>query len=157
MIRIQSEAFDAGEEIARVTNGRADVGGLCAFIGLVRDLTDGKAVTAMTLEHYPDMAERQLERIEADAHQRWPLLETTIIHRYGRLVPSDPIVLVIATSAHRDAAFQACRFLIDWLKTDAPFWKCEDDGETTRWVECRDADVAAAEAWGERKSQDFGR
>ncbi len=147
MIRIQAGAFDVGAEIARVTHGRTDIGGVCSFIGLVRDFNDGQAVATMTLEHYPGMAERQLARIEEEAHRRWPLLATAVIHRFGRLAPGDPIVLVIAASAHRDAAFEACHFLIDWLKTEAPFWKRETDGAAERWVEGRASDRAAAEAW----------
>ena len=147
MIRIQREDFDVGAEIAALTGGNCAVGGLCTFVGLVRDVASGVAISGMTLEHYPGMTEKQLTDIEAEAHRRWPLQETLIIHRYGHLAPGERIVLVAAASAHRDAAFEACRFLIDWLKTQAPFWKLEETGAGDRWVEARDSDAAAAARW----------
>ena len=147
MIRVQREDFDVGAEIAHLTEGNPAVGGLCAFVGLVRDVAGDAPVQAMTLEHYPGMTEKQLAEIDAEARRRWPLEETLIIHRYGHLAPCDRIVLVAAASAHRDAAFEACRFLIDWLKTQAPFWKREATGAGDRWVEAQASDDAAAERW----------
>lgn len=150
MIRIQREDFDVGAEIENLAGGNAKVGGVAVFIGLVRDIAGGEAVRAITLEHYPGMTEKKLEEIEAEALRRWPLEATLIIHRYGELKPNDRIVLVAAASAHRDDAFEACRFLIDWLKTKAPFWKLEDKASGAKWVEARDSDDAAAAAWKKR-------
>ncbi len=148
MIRVQAEDFDPGLELARLTEGRTDVGGVCTFVGLVRDLAPPAGpLSAMTLEHYPAMTERALADIEAEARARWPLTGCLIVHRVGRLAPGDRIVLVIAASAHRDAAFDACRFLIDWLKTKAPFWKREDSAGGARWVEARASDDEAAGRW----------
>lgn len=147
-VRVQREDFDVGAELASLSDGNHNVGGLCSFVGLVRDMNDGDGVSAMTLEHYPGMTEKMLERIEAEAHERWPLESSLIIHRHGRLLPGDRIVLVAAASAHRQAAFEACNFLIDWLKTQAPFWKVEeDDAGQSSWVEARDSDDAAAARW----------
>jgi len=150
MIRIQREDFDVGAEIEKLAGGNAKVGGVAVFIGLVRDIAGGEAVRAITLEHYPGMTEKKLEEIEAEARRRWPLEATLIVHRYGELKPNDRIVLVAAASAHRDAAFEACRFLIDWLKTKAPFWKLEDKASGAQWVEARDSDDAAAAVWKKR-------
>jgi molybdopterin synthase catalytic subunit len=136
MIRIQTEDFDINAEIAALTKGRSDIGAVVTFSGLVRDMT-------LTLEHYPGMTERELEKIEADAHARWDLQGTTIIHRIGTLAPADNIVLVIAASKHRRNAFEAAEFLMDYLKTRATFWKRE--GET--WVDAKDSDDQAAERW----------
>jgi molybdopterin synthase catalytic subunit len=148
MIRVQRDDFDPGAELNAFTQGKTQVGGVCLFVGLVRDhLGTGEAVSAMTLEHYPGMTERQLEAIEAEARKRWPLDDTLVIHRYGRLEPGERIVLVAASSAHRDAAFEACRFLIDWLKTRAPFWKIEHTAQGDRWVEAKVSDDAAAARW----------
>ena len=147
MIRVQHEDFDVGAELERMSGGNTAVGGVCVFVGLVRDMNEGAEVGAMTLEHYPGMTEKQLQRIDADAHQRWPLEETLIVHRYGRLEPGDRIVLVAAASAHRQAAFDACQFLIDWLKTEAPFWKVETTAANSRWVESRGTDTEAAARW----------
>jgi molybdopterin synthase catalytic subunit len=147
VIRVQAEDFDPGIEIEQLTAGRVDIGAVVSFIGLVRDMTDGAALRAMTLEHYPGMTERELARIEAEAAARWPLSASLIIHRHGRLEPGERIVLVVAASPHRAAAFEACWFLIDWLKTRAPFWKHEDGPEGTRWVEARHEDDAAAARW----------
>ena len=150
MIRVQTEDFDLGAEIARMTDGKTSIGGICSFSGLVRDIV-GEAgdtgVAAMTLEHYPGMTEKALQEIEAEARDRWPLDNVLIVHRYGRLEPGDNIVLVIAASAHRDAAFDACRFLIDWLKTKAPFWKLEETTDGTNWVEAKESDDTAADRW----------
>jgi molybdopterin synthase catalytic subunit len=146
VIRVQREAFDVGAELAALTAGRTDIGALASFIGLVRQ--DGEAaITAMTLEHYPGMTERKLAEIEAEAHTRWPLQATLIVHRYGRMVPGEPIVLVATASPHRAAALEACAFLIDWLKTQAPFWKLEETAEARQWVEARGADDQAAARW----------
>jgi molybdopterin synthase catalytic subunit len=148
MIRVQREDFDVGAELSRLTAGRKDVGGVATFIGLVRDLAGGEAIGAMTLEHYPGMTEKKLAEIEAEAQRRWPLQATLIIHRYGRLEPGDRIVFVATASAHRQAALESCGFLIDWLKTKAPFWKNEETSAGPQWVEARDSDDAAAERWG---------
>ena len=147
MVRIQHEQFDVNAELARL---RADprVGAIACFIGVVRDLNDGDSVASMTLEHYPGMTEKALEGIVAQAHRRWDLNEALVVHRVGELRPTDPIVLVIVTSAHRGAAFAACEFIMDYLKTEAPFWKKEATPTGTRWVEARESDDAARERWG---------
>lgn len=147
MIRVQHEAFDPGHELRELKRGRPGIGGTVLFLGTVRDLSDGSEVRAMTLEHYPGMTERALEDIEAEAHRRWPLDASLIIHRYGRLEPGEDIVLVIAASAHREAAFEACHFLIDWLKTKAPFWKLEENDAGASWVAAKDSDDDAAKRW----------
>jgi molybdopterin synthase catalytic subunit len=146
MIRVQEQPFDAGAEVASLTAGRTDIGAVASFIGLVRDLADAP-ITAMTLEHYPGMTEKKLAEIEAEANARWPLQASLIVHRYGRMLPGEPIVLVATASAHRAAALEACAFLIDWLKTEAPFWKLEETGGASQWVEARTADGAAAARW----------
>ena len=147
LIRVQAEDFDVGAELERLTADDTSVGGVCAFVGLVRDMAGGDRVGAMTLEHYPGMTEKALTAIETEAKARWPLQNTLIIHRHGRLAPGDRIVLVATASAHRDAAFAACHFLIDWLKTKAPFWKQEDTGAGRRWVAARNDDDVAAARW----------
>jgi molybdopterin synthase catalytic subunit len=149
MIRVQREDFDVGAELAALTAGNHSVGGLAVFVGLVRDVVGEAALGAMTLEHYPGMTEKMLERIEAEANQRWTLEASLIVHRYGRLGPGERIVLVAAASRHRQAAFEACQFLIDWLKTKAPFWKLEETETGPRWVGARTSDDAAAERWTE--------
>ena len=152
-VSVQTADFDIGAEIAAVTAGRTDIGGLAVFAGLVRDLVPaaaGAAPTELTLEHYPGMTERMIEEIEAEAQARWPLLATRVVHRYGRLRAGDRIVLVIAASAHRAAAFDACQFLIDWLKTRAPFWKLEAAGDAAQWVDARTSDDEAAARWHTR-------
>ena len=146
MIRVQREAFDVGAELAALTAGRTDVGALASFVGLVRDHAEAP-ITAMALEHYPGMTERKLAEIEAEALARWPLQASLIVHRYGRMLPGEPIVLVATASPHRAAALEACAFLIDWLKTKAPFWKLEETGDAHRWVESRSADDEAAARW----------
>lgn len=146
-VRVQEADFDVGAEIAALSEGRSDVGGVASFVGLVRDIAGGTAVTAMTLEHYPGMTERQLEEIEAEARSRWPLLEVRIVHRVGRLEPGDRIMFCGAASAHRGAALEACAFLMDWLKTKAPFWKKEETPAGERWVEARAEDDDAAARW----------
>ena len=150
MIRVQKEDFDVGAEIAALTGGNHRIGGLAVFVGLVRDMAGGEAIGAMTLEHYPGMTEKELARIEEEANRRWPLEASLIIHRVGRLEPGDRIVLVLTASAHRQAAFDACQFLIDWLKTKAPFWKQEETAGGPRWVEARDSDGEAAGRWRKR-------
>ena len=143
MIRVQTEVFDAAAELAQLKQGRTDVGATCMFLGTVRDMNEGAQVASLTLEHYPGMTEKALEEIDREAHSRWPLISTLIIHRYGHMELGEDIVLVIATSSHREAAFDACRFLIDWLKTKAPFWKHEGEN----WVEAKAQDEAIAARW----------
>lgn len=147
MIRVQREDFDLAAELKAMTEGNHQIGGLTSFVGLVRDIAGGEAVSAMTLEHYPGMTEKLLAEIEAEANRRWPLDASLIIHRHGRLGPGDQIVLVACASAHREAAFEACHFLIDWLKTKAPFWKLEDTPDGGKWVDPRSSDDAAAARW----------
>jgi molybdopterin synthase catalytic subunit len=148
-ILVQEDDFDTGAEIARLTTGRTDIGGIGCFVGTVRSEAGGRAITALTLEHYPAMTEPALARIAAEAARRWDLLGCTLIHRVGRLRPGENIVLVLAASAHRQAALEATAFLIDWLKTKAPFWKKEIfiDGREA-WVAAREADEAATSRWG---------
>ena len=153
-ISVQTGDFNAGAEIARMTQGRVDIGGLGCFIGIVRDdkphgaPAADRAIRSLTLEHYPAMTARSLERITREAEQRWSLLDYTVIHRVGRMIPGENIVLVLAAASHRQAALEATAFLIDWLKTKAPFWKREEfpDGESS-WVEARASDDAAAARW----------
>ncbi|HVM85478.1 MAG TPA: molybdenum cofactor biosynthesis protein MoaE [Candidatus Binatia bacterium] len=153
MIKVQAEDFDVGVELERLAAGDHQVGGIASFIGLVRDIAppgslgDSGAASSMTLEHYPGMTEKRLAEIEAEAQRRWPLSATLIIHRYGRLAPGDRIVLVATASSHREAALESCAFLIDWLKTEAPFWKLEDGPEGARWVEAKSSDDARKAAW----------
>ena len=147
MIRVQQEDFDVGAEVARLSDGNRAIGGLAVFVGLVREMAGDHRIDAMTLEHYPGMTEKKLAEIEAEAHARWPLEASLIVHRYGRLEPGDRIVLVACASPHRDAAFDACRFLIDWLKTEAPFWKLEESDAGAHWVDARDSDDTAKKRW----------
>ena len=147
MIRVQREDFDVGAELERLAAGNHRIGGVASFIGLVRDMGGRERVSALTLEHYPGMTEKKLGEIETEAHRRWPLDAALIIHRYGRLEPGDRIVLVAAASPRREAALAACQFLIDWLKTDAPFWKREETPEGDRWVESRAEDKVAKRRW----------
>lgn len=145
-VRVQREAFDLGAEFTKLIAGRHEIGGVVSFVGLVRDVPGG--LTALTLEHYPGMTERQLGEIEAEAKRRWQLDASLIIHRYGRLELGEPIVLVLTASAHRQAALEACAFLIDWLKTKAPFWKQEEASDgSERWVAARADDDQAARRW----------
>lgn len=146
-VRVQTEDFDVGCELDALTRGRRDVGGLASFVGLVRESNDGHAISAMTLEHYPGMTEKALEEICAQAHARWDLVDTLVIHRVGALAPGDRIVLVGVASAHRGEAFEACEFIMDFLKTRAPFWKREDTPHGARWVEARASDDKAAGRW----------
>ncbi len=147
-VRVQAEPFELGAEFAALAGGRTDIGGVGAFVGQVRDAADGRRIVAMTLEHYPGMTERAMAAIAAEAEARWSLLGCTVIHRVGRLLPGEPIVLVLAAAPHRAAALAATGFLIDWLKTRAPFWKKEEfaDGGVA-WVEAREADDAASARW----------
>jgi len=154
-IRVQEEDFDVGKELAALTQGNHAIGGLAVFVGLVRDhvgtvADGGSEISAMTLEHYPAMTEKMLAEIEAEARERWPLEASLVIHRHGRLEPGDQIVMVATASAHRQAAFEACEFLMDWLKTKAPFWKQEETEEGAHWVDARSSDDAAAARWVKR-------
>ncbi len=150
MIRLQTEDFDVSAEVRGLTDGRTDVGAVVTFTGLVRDLAGDAAISSMTLEHYPAMAEKELSEIEAEAHRRWTLLDSLIIHRHGTLKPGDQIVLVVTASAHREDAFLAAQFLMDWLKTKAPFWKKEATEAGDKWVAARGEDDAAADRWDKR-------
>ncbi|WP_193182814.1 molybdenum cofactor biosynthesis protein MoaE [Nisaea sediminum] len=147
MIRVQKEDFDLGEELRALGAGNHNIGGITSFVGLVRDMAGGEHVGAMTLEHYPGMTEKMLEKIEAEANERWPLEASLIIHRYGRMEPGEQIVLVACASPHREAAFEACHFLIDWLKTRAPFWKLEEKDSGAAWVDAKASDDDAAAKW----------
>ena len=149
MIIVPSEDFDIALELEKLTDGNHKIGGLTSFVGLVRDMVGESAISAMTLEHYPGMTEKQLVEIEKTANLRWELDASLIIHRYGKLKPGDKIVLVACASAHRENAFDACHFLIDWLKTKAPFWKLEDTAIGERWVESNQKDELAASRWEE--------
>jgi molybdopterin synthase catalytic subunit len=148
-IRVQESDFDVGAELAALSAGNAGVGGVASFIGLVRDIAPAGSANAssMTLEYYPGMTEKRLAEIEAEARRRWRLEASLIIHRYGRLNPGDRIVLVATASSHREAALQACAFLIDWLKTEAPFWKLEEGPEGAKWVEAKESDETRKAAW----------
>jgi molybdopterin synthase catalytic subunit len=147
-VRIQREDFDVGAEIAALSRGRTDIGAVATFTGICR----GDDIVAMTLEHYPGMAEAEIARHVAEAEKRWPLLGATVIHRHGRLVPGDNIVLVATASSHREAAFAAAEFLMDYLKTQAPFWKKEERAGVQGWVEARKSDDAAAARWSTPKA-----
>ena len=146
-VRVQHEDFDAGVEIARLRANNSKVGAVASFIGIVRDLNEGTAVASITLEHYPGMTEKSLVAIAEQAKVRWRLLDILVIHRVGTLAPTDQIVLVVTTSSHRGDAFAACQFVMDYLKTDAPFWKKESTDAGVRWVDARDSDAEARERW----------
>ena len=146
-IKVQTADFDVGAELAALRANDPRVGALASFLGLVRDLNDGASVSAMTLEHYPGMTEKALEAIVAEAKGRWDIYDTLVIHRVGPLQPCDQIVLVAVTSAHRGEAFAACEFIMDYLKTRAPFWKKEDTPDGSRWVDARETDDSAAARW----------
>lgn len=146
-VRLQTEDFDIGAEIAQLRKGNAKIGAIASFIGLVRDINEGDHVSTMTLEHYPGMTEKALDEIVAQAKSRWDIYDALVVHRVGKLVPLDQIVLVVVTSAHRGDAFDACEFLMDYLKTQAPFWKKEDTPKGARWVDSRESDDAAAARW----------
>ena len=146
-VRVQQDDFDVGAELAALSAGNHAIGGIASFVGVVREMAGEAKIGAMTLEHYPGMTERALAEIEAEARQRWPLEACLIIHRYGRLEPGDRIVMVATASAHRQAALEACAYLIDWLKTKAPFWKLEETAAGAKWVDARDTDDQAAKRW----------
>ena len=146
-VRLQREDFDIGAEVARLTRGRTDVGAVVAFTGICRGDEAGEPIAALTLEHYPGMAEAEIARHADEALSRWPLQGLTVIHRFGRIARGQNIVLVVTASSHRQAAFEAAEFLMDYLKTNAPFWKREESGKGTSWVEARDHDDAAAARW----------
>ena len=146
-VRVQAEPFDIAAEVAALTTADRDIGAVVTFTGLVREIVPGAAGQAMTLEHYPGMTETALAGIEAEARERWPLSGTTVIHRAGRLEPGEGIVLVVTASRHRQAAFEAAAFIMDYLKTRAPFWKKEEGAGRAAWVAARDSDTQAAARW----------
>ncbi len=151
MIKVQTQDFDPAQELLGFGGPSGKAGGICQFIGLVRDFTSAETgdtvITAMTLEHYPGMTEKQLAALEDEARARWPLEDLLIIHRHGRLQAGERIVMVATASAHRDAAFDSCRFLMDWLKTKAPFWKVEHTKDGDQWVAAKESDDATARRW----------
>ena len=149
-VRIQSEDFDIGREIAQLRAGNPQIGAVASFIGVVRDLNDGSTVATMTLEHYPGMTEKAIGKIIDEAKGRWQVYGALVIHRIGTLAPLEQIVLVVVTSAHRGDAFAACEFIMDYLKTQAPFWKKEKTPDGARWVEARASDDKAAERWQQK-------
>lgn len=146
-VRVQTDDFEIAQEMAAMRAGNPRIGAIASFIGLVRDLNEGDRVAEMTLEHYPGMTERALERIVDEAKARWDIVDVLVVHRVGTLRPLDQIVLVIVTGAHRGEAFSACEFVMDYLKTQAPFWKKEQTATGGRWVDARDSDDAAAQRW----------
>jgi molybdopterin synthase catalytic subunit len=146
-IRIQEADFDVAQEIAALTKGRTDIGAVVSFSGICRGNEDGEPIAALTLEHYPGMAEAEIKRHVDEAMSRWPLNGLSVIHRVGRITPGENIVLVLAASAHREAAFQAAEFLMDYLKANAPFWKREESAKGTSWIDARSHDDAAAARW----------
>jgi len=146
-VRLQREPFDAAAEAAKLAHGRDDIGALITFTGICRGTENGEPIAALTLEHYPDMAEAEIARHVAEAAARWPLLGVTVIHRYGRIKPGEDIVLVVTASSHREAAFAAAEFLMDYLKTRAPFWKQVETASGKTWVNAKTADNVAAERW----------
>ena len=151
-VRVQTADFDSGREIAALRAGDFRIGAVASFIGVVRDLNDGDPVSTLFLEHYPGMTERELEKICAEARTRWSVYDTLVVHRVGELHPADQIVLVAVTGAHRGEAFAACEFIMDYLKTRAPFWKREDTPQGARWVEARTTDDDAAARWSNPES-----
>lgn len=150
MIRVQREDFDVGAEIENLTRGKTAIGGIVTFVGTVRDAGGTDAIRSITLEHYPDMTEDELTAIEAEANKRWKLEASLIVHRHGKLLPGERIVLVVTAAPHRAPAFAANEFLVDWLKTKAPFWKQEETPQGTRWVEAQDSDDQAAKRWASK-------
>jgi molybdopterin synthase catalytic subunit len=146
-VRLQREPFDAAAEAVKLTRGRSDIGAVVTFIGICRGAEAGEPIAALTLEHYPGMAEAEIERHVAEAVARWPLMGVTIIHRYGRIVPGEEIVMVVTASSHRAAAFAAAEFLMDYLKTRAPLWKQVEKADGTIWVDAKATDDAASERW----------
>jgi molybdopterin synthase catalytic subunit len=151
-VRIQTKDFDAGAEIAALRRDDPKIGAVASFIGLCRDANDGDVVTKMTLEHYPGMTEKALESIVTEARGRWNIMDALIVHRVGELKPTDQIVLVVVAGAHRGEAFAACEFIMDYLKTRAPFWKKEETSQGARWVEARSSDDEAANRWNPPKA-----
>lgn len=146
-VKIQAADFDVSTEIEALRRGNPKIGAIASFVGVVRDVNDGNSVAEMTLEHYPGMTEKAIEEIIGQARGRWNIYDALVIHRIGRLSPTDQIVLVVVTSAHRGEAFASCEFIMDYLKTRAPFWKKEQTGGGARWVESRETDDIAAERW----------
>jgi len=146
-VRVQTEDFDVAAEMAALRMGNPKIGAIASFVGVVRDLNEGESVSTMTLEHYPGMTERALTEIVERARARWDLYDVLVIHRVGPLAPTDQIVLVMVSSAHRGEAFAACEFVMDWLKTEAPFWKKEETPAGARWVDARESDDAARARW----------
>jgi molybdopterin synthase catalytic subunit len=146
-VRVQEADFDLSTEINAFRAGRPEIGAVAAFVGLVRDVNVGSAVSGLTLEHYPGMTQKALQDIVAEAQQRWEIIDALVIHRVGRLLPMDQIVLAAVAGAHRSEAFQACEFIMDYLKTQAPFWKQEQTPEGTRWVEAKASDDSAVARW----------
>jgi molybdopterin synthase catalytic subunit len=149
-VRVQTEDFDLGAEFSKLRLANPSIGALVSFVGQVRDMNDGNAINTLTLEHYPEMTQKALEAIELEAKTRWELIDTMIIHRVGELKPLDQIVLVAVTSAHRGEAFHACEFMMDYLKTSAPFWKKEATKQGERWVEAKVSDDAAKARWQQK-------
>jgi molybdopterin synthase catalytic subunit len=150
-VRLQRADFDVGAEIAALTHGRTDAGAVVTFIGICRGAEDGAPIAALTLEHYPEMAEAEILRHVEEARTRWPLLGVTVIHRFGRIAPGENIVLVVTVSSHRQAAFEAADFLMDYLKTRAPFWKQVESTQGTSWIDAQQADDEAAGRWNNEK------
>jgi len=150
LVRIQTADFDVNAELDALSAGRADIGALASFVGLVRDVNAGASVGGMTLEHYPGMTERSIEAIVVEAKSRWHILDAAVVHRVGKLLPGDRIVLVAVAGTHRGEAFAACEFIMDYLKTRAPFWKKERTDAGERWVEARSSDDSAAARWGRK-------
>ncbi len=146
-VRVQQEDFDLGAELLALRQGNPKIGAIASFLGLVRDINEGDAVAGMSLEHYPGMTEKALERIVEQAKTRWDIFDALVIHRVGDLKPTDQIVLVAVTGEHRGEAFAACEFIMDYLKTQAPFWKREQTQDGARWVDARETDEKAAERW----------
>jgi molybdopterin synthase catalytic subunit len=146
-VRLQREPFDAAAEAKKLSRGRTDVGALVTFTGICRGDEAGEPIVALTLEHYPGMAEAEIERHVAEAVKRWPLIGVTVIHRFGRMVPGENIMMVATASSHREAAFAAAEFLMDYLKSRAPFWKQVEKAGAKTWVEAKQTDDAAAERW----------
>jgi molybdopterin synthase catalytic subunit len=148
-VRVQEADFDISAEVAALRADNPKVGAVACFIGTVRDLNEGRAVETMELEHYPGMTEKSLQKIADDARERWPGSDVLIVHRVGKLLPLDQIVLVATTAAHRGEAFESCAFVMDYLKTQAPFWKKEKTGDGEKWVDARESDHAATERWSQ--------
>ncbi|HSF47384.1 MAG TPA: molybdopterin synthase catalytic subunit MoaE [Burkholderiales bacterium] len=153
-VRVQAEPFDVGREIERLHQDNPKIGAIASFIGLVRDVNEGDPIRSLTLEHYPGMTETSLNEIVKQAKERWNLIDVVVIHRIGALQPTDQIVLVAVASAHRGEAFAACEFLIDYLKTRAPFWKKEETPAGARWVEARSSDDEAAGRWASARKRE---